>query len=81
MPRKLRKSFVGHPSANLFLRISRGRVFQQTQAMSQSCAFRSPFSEILSINAIYSAMMGESMITKPVIKPLFMRSQCERPNC
>jgi len=29
MPRKLRKSFVGHPSANLFLTISRAGVFQQ----------------------------------------------------
>ena len=31
MPRKLIKSFVGHPSANLFLTISRAGVFQQTR--------------------------------------------------
>jgi hypothetical protein len=30
MPRKLRKSFVRHPGANLFLTISRAGVFQQT---------------------------------------------------
>src|SRR6266851_3907685 len=35
MSRKLRKSFVGHPSAISFLRISRGGVFQQPQALSQ----------------------------------------------
>jgi hypothetical protein len=31
---KLRKSFVGHPDAILFLRISRERVFQQPQAIA-----------------------------------------------
>ena len=39
MPRKLRKSFVGHPSAILFLQISRAGVFQQPQALSQLCTF------------------------------------------
>lgn len=33
MPGKLRKSFVGHPSAILFLQISRAGVFQQPQAI------------------------------------------------
>ena len=32
MPRKSRKSFVGHPSAILFLRISREGVFQERRA-------------------------------------------------
>jgi hypothetical protein len=31
---KLRKSFVGHPNAILFLRISRERVFQHPQALA-----------------------------------------------
>jgi hypothetical protein len=31
---KLRKSFVGHPDAFLFLRISREGVFQQPQAIT-----------------------------------------------
>jgi hypothetical protein len=39
MPRKLRKLFVGHPTAILFLLISRAGVFQQPQALSQLCAF------------------------------------------
>jgi len=34
MSRKLRESFVGHPDAILFLRISRERVFQQPQGDS-----------------------------------------------
>jgi len=36
MSRKLRKSFVGHPSAMLFLRISREGVFQQTRLISST---------------------------------------------
>jgi hypothetical protein len=32
---KLRKSFVGHPDAILFLRISRERVFQHPQAITR----------------------------------------------
>src|SRR5450755_2744873 len=34
MPRKLRKSFVGHPSAILFLLISRVGLFQHPQAIT-----------------------------------------------
>jgi hypothetical protein len=34
MSRKLRKLFVGHPSAILFLRISREGVFQQTHPLT-----------------------------------------------
>jgi hypothetical protein len=34
MPRELRKSFVEHPGANLFLTISLARVFQQPQDFS-----------------------------------------------
>jgi hypothetical protein len=35
---KLRKSFVGHPSAILFLRISREGVFQQPRLFSPAVA-------------------------------------------
>ena len=34
MSRKLERSFVGHPSAILFLLMSRKRVFQQPQAIT-----------------------------------------------
>jgi hypothetical protein len=34
MPRKFRKSFVGHPGAILFLRISAEGVFQQPQTIA-----------------------------------------------
>ncbi len=44
MSRKSKKSFVGHRRAILFLRISGEGVFQQPQALTQACAFASPFS-------------------------------------
>jgi hypothetical protein len=37
---KLRKSFIGHPDAILFLRISRKGVFQQPQALAPPAAPR-----------------------------------------
>lgn len=53
MSRKPRKSFVGHPAAILFSRISPEGVFQQPQAIAQVCAFDSPKSGSMSVTAMF----------------------------
>jgi hypothetical protein len=42
MPRKFRKSFVGHPGANLFLTISLGGVFQPRDVSTVARDLREP---------------------------------------
>ena len=65
MTRKLRESFVGHPGAILFLRISGERVFQQPQAITPTTVKINPRHSYLAATTVSFAFFNSGRSELP----------------